>query len=248
MQLAASCRAEAQAPAKALADVNTTYFATCDLRLDRLLRLGRQQTRWIAAITVIERDGDTPRDGETHDDVRLGTTTEFTTQGKFRRAVYEATGRWLDKQEGGTWEKTTTRLHAASELRDHESSDREQARAWIAHFITHHEPAVVDLDEVDDRLKLLAADWRPDCFRERTDGNGRRLDAKEAAISGRLYVALQPLANHVRMQLARTTQVDLATNLRALDFEPQQLTQRGKKRVHKARYWRAPAGFDPDEG
>ena len=219
-------------PTDPLAYLNLRDFEKAGLRVQRILRLGAQQTRWVA--TVQARDG-------TSYEVRLGTTADLTSRTKFRRAVYEVTGEWLPRGVSDeAWGQLTRAIHAAAELADHDSTDADQTRAWIADYLQHHgEPETVDTSDTQAFARALGMPdgdykhgWRRDAF---TDQHGV------------LHLRIEPLLRYVTRNLARTTRTDLAANLGALGFKNVQLSVRHGGRVPKGRFWTSPPGFDPEE-
>lgn len=206
------------------------------LTLSAVLRVGAQRTRW--SVTVNR--------GADEYVVELGTTTEFGSRAKFRRAVFESTGCWLPPGVAGTdWDRLTSALHAASELRDHDSSARSEALAWVAHYL--ESGPGLDRDTIDllDRESLARMLGAPS-----PDKPGGRDGFRRPCFDdtdGRLHVRIESLVQHVTTFLARTTRVDLAAHLAALDFTNVQHSARSGDRVFKGRFWQSPPGFDPEE-
>ncbi len=201
------------------------------LELKRVLRIGAQQTRWMIEVSC----------GGVLYEVRLGTTPDFTTRRKFRQRIFEATGSWLPSTiKGPEWDLLTSALHAASILQDHDSTDADQTRAWIAGYLENvGDGEIFDIDDSVDRARALGAKdlegyggWRRKCFRDQ---------------QGRLYLSLDDLLKHVTRSVARTTRGDLAAQLATLGFESKQLSARTEDKVLKGRFWRSPAAFDPED-
>lgn len=202
------------------------------LTLESVARIGTQQTRWRAVV----------RCGDDRHDVRLGTTPQFTSRAKFRAAIYEATGSWLPRGvKDEEWDQLTSALHACAELEDHDATDADQTRAWLADYLAEHLHGHDDGIDLNDRSALArmlghreegGGGWRRDCFRDNDQ---------------RLHLRIDSLVRHVTRHLGRTTRADLAANLAALGFENVQHSARVGGDVLKGRYWQSPAGFDPEE-
>jgi hypothetical protein len=132
------------------------------------------------------------------------------------------------------WRPVAAALLAITEVEDTGSSEAEETGAWIASFTRSHVGArEIDVLDVEDLVRVLEdPDDRP-AFR----GSDRALS-----------VRLEPLMRHMLMHIGtRASRREVSARLARLGFEREQLSARSGDAVLKARYWKSPADFDPEE-
>ena len=194
------------------------------LRLSQLERVVRQGQD-AQAVDLELRGGIT---------VRLGRGRDVLEPRKLRGAIYEQAGVVIPRMKGDQHDKLAEVIYEAAEVRDAALSEAEQTCGWLNSYLSRGwvPEGRLDPDDRETLVDLLGPPGEAWTFRGADE---------------RLYVRLQPLAKHVQLNAARTTQQDLATRLGRLGFERKQLTVRDGDRTLKARYWVSPPGFVPGE-
>jgi hypothetical protein len=131
------------------------------------------------------------------------------------------------------WRPIAAALLAIAEVEEGSSEDEETA-GWLASFSRAQlAAAAIDTERAEDLVRVLEGGEPRGAFRSADD---------------RLYVRLEPLMRHVLMHIGtRPTRPELSARLSRLGFEKEQLAARDGDRVHKARFWHSPVGFDPEE-
>jgi hypothetical protein len=131
------------------------------------------------------------------------------------------------------WRPIAAALFAIAEVEEG-SSEAEETAGWLASFCRGQLGAAgIDVDRAEDLVRVLEGGEPRGAFRSADD---------------RLYVRLEPLMRHVLMHIgSRPTRPEISARLSRLGFEKEQLAARDGERIHKARYWRSPVGFDPEE-
>jgi hypothetical protein len=131
------------------------------------------------------------------------------------------------------WRPIAAALLAIAEVEEGSTEDEETA-GWLASFCRGELSATeIDTERAEDLVRILEGGEPRGSFRSADD---------------RLYVRLEPLMRHVLMHIGtRPTRPELSARLARLGFDKEQLAARDGERVHKARYWRSPPGFDAEE-
>ena len=151
---------------------------------------------------------------------------------RVEEAIADATGVAPPYYSRPKFRTAANALLALAELVDTGETPQSTTREWIAELLDRGWSEPIDLDAPDQRARVIAGGF---AF---------------SATDGRTYLQLSELDRYVR-QLLRipTTRRDLAARLQRLGFAAYRLreahTQRGQT-VRKVRYWRSPAGYDPD--
>jgi hypothetical protein len=132
------------------------------------------------------------------------------------------------------WRPIAAALLAIAEVEDTGSTQSEETADWLASFARGHlATREVDVESADDLVRVLEDPENQPAFR---------------GADGSLYVRLGPLMRHVLMQRGqKPSQLDVSARLGRLGFTKRQLSARSEGGVVKARYWRSPPGFDPEE-
>lgn len=131
------------------------------------------------------------------------------------------------------WRPIAASLLAIAEVEEG-STDEEETAGWLASFVRGQLAAAeIDTERAEDVVRVLEGGDPRSAFRSADD---------------RLYVRLQPLMRHVLMHIGtRASRREFSARLSRLGFEKAQLSARDGDEALKGRYWRSPAGFDPEE-